>query len=57
MFFCVFVTFPYGILGKVWYLIVLIPDLCLRFYFDVSYKRKYVHEVLVNRLVKLDHNC
>ena len=23
-----FVTFPFGILGQVWYLIVLIPDLC-----------------------------
>ena len=27
MFNCVFVTFPCGILGQVWYLIVLIPDL------------------------------
>ena len=25
---CVFVTFPCGILGHVWYLIVSIPDLC-----------------------------
>ena len=25
---CDFVTFPRGILGQVWYLIVLIPDLC-----------------------------
>ena len=25
---CVFVTFRYSILGQVWYLIVLIPDLC-----------------------------
>ena len=23
-----FVTFPYGVLGQVWYLIVSIPDLC-----------------------------
>ena len=29
MFSCVFVTFPYGILGQVWYLIESIPDLCL----------------------------
>ena len=29
MFSCVFVTFPCGVLGQVWYLIVLIPDLCL----------------------------
>ena len=28
MFNCVFVTFLCGILGKVWYLIVTIPDLC-----------------------------
>ena len=27
MFNCLFVTFPCGILGQVWYLIVLIPDL------------------------------
>ena len=30
---CDFVTFPYGILGQVWYLIVLIPDLCFLSYF------------------------
>ena len=30
---CVFVTFPYGILGQVCYLIVLIPDLCHLSYF------------------------
>ena len=29
---CEFVTFPYGILGQVRYLIVLIPDLCHRSY-------------------------
>ena len=33
MFSCVFVTFPYDVLGQVWYLIVLIPDLCLLPYF------------------------
>ena len=30
---CVFVTFPYGVSGQVWYLIVSIPDLCLLLYF------------------------
>ena len=30
---CVFVTFPCGILGQVWYLIVSIPDLCPLSYF------------------------
>ena len=33
MFNCVFVTFPCGILGYVWYLIVSIPDLCNLSYF------------------------
>ena len=28
MFDCIFVTFPCGILGQMWYLIVSIPDLC-----------------------------
>ena len=27
MLICVFVTFPYGVSGPVWYLIELIPDL------------------------------
>ena len=43
----------FGILGQVWYLIVLIPDLCTLTYFVDNYKRMYVHKVLVNRLVKL----
>ena len=30
---CVFVTFPYGDLGQVWYLIVSIPNICLLPYF------------------------
>ena len=25
---CMFNTFPFGILGQMWYLMVLIPDLC-----------------------------
>ena len=33
---CVFVTFPYGILGQVWYLIVSIPDLCLLPYHSLA---------------------
>ena len=32
---CVFVTFPCGILGQVWYLIVLFPHLCHLSYFVV----------------------
>ena len=33
MFSGVLVTFPCGALGQVWYLIILIPDLCLLTYF------------------------
>ena len=33
MFSCVFVTFLCGFLGQVWYLIVLITDLCILPYF------------------------
>ena len=33
MFNCVFVTFPSGILGQVWYLIESIPDICRLSYF------------------------
>ena len=32
---CVFVTYPFGVLNQVWYLIVLIPDLCLLPYFII----------------------
>ena len=33
--YCIFVTFPSGILSQVWCLIVSIPDLCLLSYFIV----------------------
>ena len=32
--YCIFVTFPCGILGQMWYLIVSFPDLCLLSYFE-----------------------
>ena len=32
----IFVTFPCGIMGQVWYLIVSFPDLCRLFYFQDS---------------------
>ena len=34
VFFCAFVTFPYGVPGHVWYLIVSITDRCLSLYFN-----------------------
>ena len=33
---CVFVTFPCGILGQVWYLIISPPDLCHLSYFGID---------------------
>ena len=33
---CIFVTFPCGILGQVWYLVVSFPDLCLLSYFYIK---------------------
>ena len=32
---CEFFTFPFGILGQVWYLIVSIPDLSALTYFEI----------------------
>ena len=34
--YCIFVTFPCGILGQVWILIVSFPDLCRLSYFYFS---------------------
>ena len=44
---CVFVTFPYGVLGQMWYLIVSIPDICLLPYFDCNVYQMYV-QVITN---------
>ena len=40
--YCFFVTFPSGILGQVWYLIVSIPNLCRLSYFGKHDNNKYV---------------
>ena len=34
--YCDFVTFPFGFVGQVWYLIVSIPDPCCLSYLDNS---------------------
>ena len=46
MFSSAFYTFPYSVLGPVWYLIVSIPDLCLLPYFVLKKKqeKKTMHE-------------
>ena len=41
IFYCVFVTFPCGVLGQLWCLIVSIPDLCLFSYLDEDYFRLF----------------
>ena len=37
---CFFVTFPCGILGHLWYLIVSILDLCRNTYFDIKLEKE-----------------
>ena len=46
MFSCVFVPFTCGILGQVWYLIVLIPDICLLPYFSNLYNASSHRKIL-----------
>ena len=42
MFNCVFLTFPCGILGKVWYFIVSFPDLAVNLTYIYILLAKYV---------------
>ena len=48
--YCISVTFPCGILGQVWYLIVSFPDLCILSYF------KYITSPLIVTLLNWMHN-
>ena len=48
--YCEFVTFPIGILGQVWYLIVSIPDLCTLTYFGSKLYKQIVG-------IPTDTNC
>ena len=50
MFSCVFVSFPCGILGQLWYFIVLIPDLCHLSYFYEQLKF-HAENFKINNLV------
>ena len=49
MFSCVFITFPCGVLGQVWYLIVSIPDICLLTFFSYSFDALLVIEKCFSR--------
>ena len=40
--YCILVTFPCGILGQVWYLIVSFPDLCRLFTFKQLYSENWL---------------
>ena len=58
MFSCVFVTFPYFILGQMWYLIVSIPDLCHLPYFTLNNivfdkSRVMLNDMLVEYIVEV----
>ena len=39
--YCDCVTFPFGILGQVWFLIVLTPDFCCLSYFESHFVRNH----------------
>ena len=39
IFSCVFVTFPYDVLGHQWFLIVSIPDLCIHYFLTTKEAR------------------
>ena len=53
MFNCVFDTFPCGILGQLWYLIVSVPDLCRLSYFEQIHMKlgKERHAVSYNKTI------
>ena len=56
--YCIFVTFPCGILGQVWYLIVLFPDLCHLSYFSIRgicfIKLKFCRVLFTYHIVKIN---
>ena len=47
---CAFVTFPYGVLGQVRYLIVSISDLRLLPYLNLLYSCKQVYTCIVQKI-------
>ena len=54
MFNCAFITFPYGILGKVWCLIVSIPDLCQISNCYNKMRRMHATHVVLNTLTRAE---
>ena len=46
MFNCIFFTFPFDILGQVWYLIVSTPDLCHLSYFNNDFSIQNILSII-----------
>ena len=59
MFSCEFVTFPYCMLGQLWYLIVSSPDLCHLpyFYNPEAWLQIPCHVITLLRRLTFDRNC
>ena len=57
MFNCVFVTFPCGYFGQVWYLIVSIPDLCHLSYFKGQITDHFKSPYFVSLFIFLSIRC
>ena len=49
---CIFITFSCGILGQVWYLIVLFLDLCSLSYFEMSCESPAKRQLTLNTCTK-----
>ena len=49
--YCIFVTFPCGILGQVWYFIASFPDLCRLSYFYIFYVYLFIVRTIDNSKV------
>ena len=45
LFIVILLNFPFGILGQVWYLIVLIPDPCCLSYYKTNYRLMQVKSI------------
>ena len=45
-----FVTFPYGVPCKVWYLIISIPDLCLLYFYPFYILKRKRNTTVFNAL-------
>ena len=51
--YCIFVTFPWGFLGQVWYLVVSFPDLCMLSFFDMI-KGHHISKAIVSIFYKVN---